>query len=122
MLKSLSCKISFGRIRRFHLALPGSWSATITGCYRLHSWYVWGVGVRAGICGRPNALRRPINVRNPYVDPINLLQVELLRRERAEDEPGDELQKALLTTINGVAAGLTVMADSRPSIFMANNN
>ena len=51
-------------------------------------------------------LRRSIDVRNPYVDPINLLQAELLRRCRAEVEPGDDLQKALLTSINGVAAGM----------------
>jgi phosphoenolpyruvate carboxylase len=55
-------------------------------------------------------LRRSIDVRNPYVDPINLLQVELLRRLRsARDAQGDEavwLRRALLVTINGVAAGM----------------
>ena len=51
-------------------------------------------------------LRRSIDVRNPYVDPINLLQVELLRRCRSTDDPGEALEKALLTTINGVAAGM----------------
>ena len=50
-------------------------------------------------------LRRSIDVRNPYVDPINLLQVELLRRVR--DEPDDEAARAALhVTINGVAAGM----------------
>jgi phosphoenolpyruvate carboxylase len=61
-------------------------------------------------------LRRSIDVRNPYVDPINLLQVELLRRLRAlrgrasapidEAEDVDSLQRALLVTINGVSAGM----------------
>jgi len=60
-------------------------------------------------------LRRSIDVRNPYVDPINVIQVELLRRLRAvslpEDGPeeNDEvvlLRRALLVTINGVAAGM----------------
>ena len=64
-------------------------------------------------------LRRSIDVRNPYVDPINLLQVELLRRLR--DHPSrrakadgapvetaelEQLRRALLVTINGVAAGM----------------
>ena len=55
-------------------------------------------------------LRRSIDVRNPYVDPINLLQVELLRRLRgARDAQAHEttwLRRALLVTINGVAAGM----------------
>ena len=55
-------------------------------------------------------LRRSIDVRNPYVDPINLLQVELLRRLRgARDAHADDtvwLRRALLVTINGVAAGM----------------
>jgi phosphoenolpyruvate carboxylase len=49
-------------------------------------------------------LRRSIDVRNPYVDPINLLQVELLRRVRQHPDP--RTQAALLVTVNGVAAGL----------------
>jgi phosphoenolpyruvate carboxylase len=55
-------------------------------------------------------LRRSIDVRNPYVDPINLLQVELLRRLRgargAQAHETTWLRRALLVTINGVAAGM----------------
>jgi phosphoenolpyruvate carboxylase len=57
-------------------------------------------------------LRRSIDVRNPYVDPINLLQVELLRRLRSaelsdvEDPETVWLRRALLVTINGIAAGM----------------
>jgi phosphoenolpyruvate carboxylase len=55
-------------------------------------------------------LRRSIDVRNPYVDPINLLQVELLRRlrESTQSQSEDEvwLRRALLVTINGIAAGM----------------
>jgi phosphoenolpyruvate carboxylase len=55
-------------------------------------------------------LRRSIDVRNPYVDPINLLQVELLRRLRAASDTNSDdavwLRRALLVTINGVAAGM----------------
>jgi len=50
-------------------------------------------------------LKRSIDVRNPYVDPINLVQAEVLRRMR---EPGAEagLVDAFLSTVNGVAAGM----------------
>jgi phosphoenolpyruvate carboxylase len=51
-------------------------------------------------------LRRSIAVRNPYVAPINLVQVELLRRVRVEGEDDAELMRALLVTVNGVAAGM----------------
>jgi phosphoenolpyruvate carboxylase len=47
-------------------------------------------------------VRWPIEVRNPYIDPLNLLQVELLHRARA----GEDVQDALLVVINGIAAGM----------------
>jgi phosphoenolpyruvate carboxylase len=49
-------------------------------------------------------LRRTIQLRNPYVDPLNLLQAELLRRTRAGDDT--RLADALLITVNGIAAGM----------------
>jgi phosphoenolpyruvate carboxylase len=49
-------------------------------------------------------IRRSIDVRNPYVDPLNLVQVELLRRVRLQAEP--QARTALRVTINGIAAGL----------------
>jgi len=50
------------------------------------------------------ALRRSIDVRNPYVDPINVVQAEILRRLRAS---GDAcLQDAFVVTVNGIAAGM----------------
>jgi phosphoenolpyruvate carboxylase len=50
-------------------------------------------------------LRRSIDVRNPYVDPINLVQIELLTRLRqSQDVP--ELRRAFAVTVNGVAAGM----------------
>jgi phosphoenolpyruvate carboxylase len=49
-------------------------------------------------------LRRSIDVRNPYVDPINLVQIELLRRLREAEDP--QLRNALMVTINGIAAGM----------------
>jgi phosphoenolpyruvate carboxylase len=50
-------------------------------------------------------LARSIRLRNPYVDPMSLLQLELLRRKRA-GESGEELDRAITATINGISAGL----------------
>jgi len=50
-------------------------------------------------------LRRSIDVRNPYVDPINLVQIDLLRRLRSGDAD-PRLRHALMMTINGIAAGM----------------
>jgi phosphoenolpyruvate carboxylase len=49
-------------------------------------------------------IRRSIDVRNPYVDPLNLLQIELLRRVRQQPDP--RTWAALMVTVNGIAAGL----------------
>jgi len=54
---------------------------------------------------RNPVLARSIRLRNPYVDPLSLIQVELLRRKRA-GENNDNLNYALAATINGIAAGL----------------
>jgi phosphoenolpyruvate carboxylase len=50
-------------------------------------------------------LARSIRLRNPYVDPMSLIQIELLRRLRG-GEAGEELKYALAATINGISAGL----------------
>ena len=49
-------------------------------------------------------LRRSIQVRNPYVDPINLLQIEILQRLR--QHPDETLVRAFRITANGIAAGM----------------
>ena len=51
-------------------------------------------------------LRLSIRLRNPYVDPISLLQVELLRRWRDAGREDEALLQALVTTVNGIAAGI----------------
>jgi len=51
-------------------------------------------------------LRLSIRLRNPYVDPLSLLQVELLRRWRASDRSDEDALRALLATVNGIAAGI----------------
>jgi phosphoenolpyruvate carboxylase len=50
-------------------------------------------------------LEHSIRLRNPYVDPMSLIQVELLRRKRQGDNT-PELNRAITATINGISAGL----------------
>lgn len=57
------------------------------------------------ILEKNQVLARSIRRRNPYVDPMSLIQIELLCRKRAS-EPNEELDYALAATINGIAAGL----------------
>ena len=54
---------------------------------------------------RNPVLSRSIRLRNPYVDPMSLIQVELLRRKRNGEQSG-ELDYAIGATMNGIAAGL----------------
>jgi len=55
-------------------------------------------------------IQRSVQLRNPYVDPLNYLQVEMLRRLRALPDPdgpeADRLREVLVITVNGIAAGL----------------
>lgn len=55
-------------------------------------------------------IQNSIQRRNPYVDPLNYIQVEMLRRLRAlpdpESEEAEGLREVIVLTINGIAAGL----------------
>ncbi len=55
-------------------------------------------------------IQRSVHLRNPYVDPLNYLQVEMLRRLRSlADQDGDDAaryREIIVVTINGIAAGL----------------
>jgi phosphoenolpyruvate carboxylase len=95
--------------RRLHEHLAAEHERTIR--------MVLTVAEEGQILARDPVLRRSIRVRNPYVDPLSLLQVELLRRKRAaEAQAGDggkeageapeALQGALALSINGIVAGM----------------
>jgi phosphoenolpyruvate carboxylase len=52
------------------------------------------------------ALQRSIRLRNPYTDPISLLQVDLLRRWRATERTDEHLLEALFASVRGIAQAL----------------
>jgi phosphoenolpyruvate carboxylase len=52
------------------------------------------------------ALQRSIRLRNPYVDPMSFVQVDLLRRWRAGDRQDTTLERVLVQTVRGIARGL----------------
>ena len=62
-------------------------------------------GARTLLEGNPS-LARSLRNRIPYIDPLNHLQVDLLRRLRSGKGDAEELRRAVHLTINGVAAGL----------------
>ena len=55
-------------------------------------------------------IQRSVQLRNPYVDPLNYLQVEMLRRLRELSDPegaeAERYREVIVLTINGIAAGL----------------
>ncbi|MCL1140654.1 phosphoenolpyruvate carboxylase [Shewanella pneumatophori] len=50
--------------------------------------------------------RESVELRNPYIDPLNFLQAELLARTRREEQSSQNVELALMLTIAGVAAGM----------------
>jgi phosphoenolpyruvate carboxylase len=55
--------------------------------------------------GEPT-VQRSIMLRNPYIDPMHLVQVDLLRRWRAGGRNDKELMSALVATVSGIAQAL----------------
>jgi phosphoenolpyruvate carboxylase len=55
-------------------------------------------------------IQRSVQLRNPYVDPLYYIQIEMLRRLRALEDPNGEqaetLREVVVMTINGIAGGL----------------
>ncbi|MBV9621071.1 MAG: phosphoenolpyruvate carboxylase, partial [Gammaproteobacteria bacterium] len=60
----------------------------------------------AALLDSDTTLQRAIQLRNPYLDPIHLMQVDLLRRWRAGGCEDRDLFGALLATVGGIAEGL----------------
>lgn len=73
-------------------ALTVSWISRLTG--------------QEGLLDHDRRLAQSIRLRNPYIDPMSVLQVDLLRRWRASDCQDEDLLRALKACVNGVAQGL----------------
>ncbi len=58
------------------------------------------------LLARHHLLRDTLEVRAAYLEPLHHLQVSLLARRREVDEPDPDLRRALLRTVNGIAAGM----------------
>jgi phosphoenolpyruvate carboxylase len=63
---------------------------------------------REHLAGDVPVLQSAIGLRNPYVDPLSLLQIALLQRKRASTSPEEEerIEDVLATTLSGIAQGL----------------
>jgi phosphoenolpyruvate carboxylase len=63
---------------------------------------------REHLAGDSPVLQSAIGLRNPYVDPLSLLQVALLARKRASADPAERerIEEVLATTLSGIAQGL----------------
>jgi len=85
----------------------GAYTAAIRAEYERTRDRVLGLKGCARLLDSEPTLQRSIWLRNPYVDPIHLTQIELLRRWRAAGCPADDvLLPALLASVNGIAQGL----------------
>jgi len=60
----------------------------------------------AALLDSDQTLQRSIALRNPYVDPMNFMQIDLLERWRASGRQSRELFEALQASVSGIAAGL----------------
>ncbi len=81
----------FPRIRD-ELALTKGWVKALTG--------------QSSLLQHDPRLALSIRLRNPYIDPISVLQVDLLQRWRATDGEDEDLLRALVACVNGVAQGV----------------
>jgi phosphoenolpyruvate carboxylase len=64
------------------------------------------VAEQSYLLARQPVLAESIRLRNPYVDPLNLLQIRLLESWRKTRNPSPELRRALQTTVGGIAFGM----------------
>jgi phosphoenolpyruvate carboxylase len=80
----------FPRVQREH-ALTREWVVRLNG---------------GGLLRHDPRLSLSIRLRNPYVDPISVLQADLLKRWRDSGREDDALLRALVASVNGVSQGV----------------
>jgi phosphoenolpyruvate carboxylase len=85
-------------LHRFFAEIRREYSAAVENVLRIKG--------TANLLDGDATLQRAIQLRNPYVDPMNLMQVDLLRRWRATEREDRDLFEALLASISGIAQGL----------------
>jgi len=61
---------------------------------------------RSELLSEQETLRRAIRLRNPYIDPMSFLQVDLLRRWRLDGRRDDAMLQALVVSVSGIAHGM----------------
>jgi phosphoenolpyruvate carboxylase len=89
-------------LRRFSAEIRAEYART---CERV----LWLKGSTELLDSEPTQ-QRSIRLRNPYIDPMNLMQVDLLQRWRAGGRSDRDLFEALLTSAGGIAQGLQSIA------------
>jgi phosphoenolpyruvate carboxylase len=71
---------------------------------------VLSISGHANLLDEEPVTQNAVQLRNPYVDPLNYIQVEMLRRIRSlpdpESEEAQSIREVITITINGIAAGL----------------
>jgi phosphoenolpyruvate carboxylase len=85
-------------LRRFFSRIRAEYSAACE--------HVLAIKGSSALLDSEPTLQRSIRLRNPYVDPMNLMQVDLLQRWRADGRRDRDLFEALLASISGIAQGL----------------
>jgi len=71
--------------------------------------WVMAITGQAAILGNVPVIRRSIELRNPYIDPLNFIQVALVKELRQMNETAadyDATLQAVMATVNGIAAGM----------------
>ncbi|MGC4028385.1 MAG: phosphoenolpyruvate carboxylase [Steroidobacteraceae bacterium] len=108
-LESQLARVDVGIAGQYvELATPGlrHYAADLVAEYRRCRAVVLEIRQTAELLDGDTMQQRAIQLRNPYVDPMNLMQVDLLRRWRATGREDQDLFQALLASVSGIAQGL----------------